>query len=249
MDDSSLLRYSRQILLPEMGIEGQERLINSHVLIIGLGGLGSPVAMYLAAAGVGKLTLVDDDEVDLSNLQRQIVHSTETIGQTKVGSAQHQLARLNPGCTVDIHARRLTEEDLPEMIQQVDLVLDCSDNFSTRFLLNRVCHAQQTPLVSAAAIRWEGQISVFTYQQDTACYQCLYSDNGAEDALNCSENGVIAPLVGVIGSLQALEAIKLLSHTGTILQSRLMLFDGLQHTWRSIKLNPDPACPICGTHT
>lgn len=244
MDDNALLRYSRQILLPEIGIEGQQKIQASQVLVIGLGGLGSPVAMYLAAAGVGRLILVDDDDVDLSNLQRQIVHTTDTIGQRKTSSAQQHLRRLNPDCTFETYNKRLTEAELKPIIQSIDAVVDCSDNFHTRFLLNRVCHAMQTPLISGAAIRWEGQLSVFTYQPNTACYRCLYDDAG-EEALNCSENGVIAPLVGVIGSMQALETIKLLSGVGEVAQSRLILLDGLQHTWRTIQLKPDPTCPVC----
>lgn len=249
MHDADLLRYSRQILLPEIGSEGQAQLANSRVLVIGLGGLGSPVSMYLAAAGIGRLVLVDDDAVDLSNLQRQIVHSTGNIGQAKVESARHRLIQLNPNCQIDTHAKRLDATELGRIMQDVDLVLDCSDNFTTRFLLNALCHANQAPLVSGAAIRWEGQISVFTYQPGTACYRCLYPDTGEDERLNCSENGVIAPLVGIIGSLQALEAIKVLADVGNSLQSRLILFDGLQHTWRSIQLNADPDCPVCGVAT
>ncbi len=246
MDDDILLRYSRQIMLPEMGIEGQQKLQHSKVLVIGLGGLGSPVALYLASAGVGQLELVDDDAVDLSNLQRQIAHSTGHIGQTKVSSAQQRLRRLNPLCDTITHARRLDESALERIIQRVDAVVDCCDNFTTRFQLNRICHAARTPLISGAAIRWEGQISVFTYQNDAACYRCLYEDEG-DEALNCSENGVIAPLVGIIGSLQALETLKVLAHVGDTLHNRLVLLDGLSHTWRSIQLSPDPACPVCGT--
>ena len=245
MDDPSLLRYSRQILLPEIGIEGQQGLLDAHALIIGLGGLGSPVAMYLAAAGVGRLTLVDDDLVDLSNLQRQIAHASSSIGRPKVDSAARLLADLNPQCEVEAIASRLDEAALREAIAQADLVLDCSDNFDTRFQINRLCHASKTPLVSGAAIRWDGQVSVFTYQPGEACYQCLYG-HGEDEAERCSENGVVAPLVGVIGSLQALEAIKLLSGAGEPLRNRLLVFDGLRQQWRTLSLAPDPGCPVCG---
>lgn len=247
MHDATLLRYSRQILLPEIGAEGQQRLINSRVLIIGLGGLGSPVAMYLAAAGIGELILADDDVVDLSNLQRQIVHLTGNIGQAKVLSAQQHLQQLNPDCQVTPYPKRLDAQALQQVVANVNLVVDCSDNFPTRFLLNQVCHTYQTPLVSGAAIRWEGQVSVFNYQPGTACYRCLYAEHGEEEQ-NCTGNGIIAPLVGVIGSLQALEAIKILAAAGATLQDRLLVFDALSHTWRSIQLRPDPNCPVCGKH-
>jgi len=245
MDDASLLRYSRQILLPEIGIEGQQRLAEASALVIGLGGLGSPVAMYLAAAGVGGLALVDDDQVDLSNLQRQVVHTTADIGRPKVESARDRLQQLNPECRVHVHAARLDESALRQAIGEADIVIDCCDNFETRFLVNRLCHASATPLVSGAAIRWEGQVAVFLYAQGDPCYHCLYG-GGEDQAERCSENGVISPLVGVIGSLQALEALKVLCGAGETLNSRLMIFDGLHAQWRSVKLRADPACPVCG---
>jgi len=246
MDDQALLRYSRQIMLPELGFEGQQRLCDSHALVIGLGGLGSPVALYLAAAGVGQLTLVDDDAVDLSNLQRQIIHTSDRIGQPKVTSAADMLRQLNPACQVEAVARRLGEDELMAHASKAQVVLDCSDNFATRFLLNRVCHTLGTPLVSGAAIRWEGQLSVFRYREGEACYRCLYPEDGSEDVA-CSDTGVVAPLVGVIGSLQAIEAIKLLSGVGELLCNRLLIIDTLRPQWRSIKLRPDPRCPVCGT--
>jgi len=246
MNDDELLRYSRQILLPEIGIEGQQRLRDAHALIIGLGGLGSPVALYLAAAGVGRLTLVDDDRVDLSNLQRQIVHDTGSIGQTKVASAAARLARINPDCQVTTLPQRLDEAALERQIAAADLVLDCSDNFATRFAVNRVAHSRRTPLVSGAAIRWEGQVAVFTWSEDEACYRCLYGEAGGEDQ-RCSENGVAAPLVGVIGSLQAIEAMKLLAGVGDPPRNRLLLIDTLHNQWRELRLRPDPACPVCGS--
>lgn len=246
MQDAELLRYSRQILLPEVGIEGQQQLLNAHALIIGIGGLGSPVSMYLAAAGLGRLTLVDDDRVDLSNLQRQIVHGSGDIGSPKVKSAQQHLHELNPDCRVDTLEQRLDEAGMRSAIEAADVVLDCCDNFATRFLVNRLCHAQGTPLVSGAAIRWDGQVAVFTYAQGEPCYHCLYG-GGEDEAERCSENGVIAPLVGIIGSLQALEAMKIVCGIGTPLRSRLMVYDALHAQWRELKLRADPQCPVCGT--
>ncbi|MET0090759.1 MAG: molybdopterin-synthase adenylyltransferase MoeB [Candidatus Thiodiazotropha sp.] len=245
MDDEQLLRYSRQIMLPSIGIEGQEKLLNARVLIVGLGGLGSPVALYLAAAGVGQLVLADFDRVDLTNLQRQIIHTTDRIGQLKVDSARDTLVELNPQVRVETLAERLDEELLDQIIQGVDLVIEGSDNFTTRFAVNRACHARGIPLVSGAAIRMEGQVSVFTGQPGSPCYQCLYPDEGAMDE-TCSANGVLAPLVGIIGSIQTTEAIKLLTGAGRTLEGRLLLLDALQMEWRTLKLKPDPACPVCG---
>jgi len=245
MDDDALLRYSRQIMLPEIGFEGQQRICDSHALVIGLGGLGSPVALYLGAAGVGHLTLVDDDQVDLSNLQRQIIHDTGSIGLPKVESAAQRLHHINPDCQVEALPQRLAEEGMARQINAADVVIDCSDNFATRFLVNRLCHAARTPLVSGAAIRWEGQLAVFRYDEGDACYRCLYSEDGEED-MRCSENGVAAPLVGVIGSLQAIEALKLLSGAGEPLHNQLLIVDTLHPQWRTLKLRPDPNCPVCG---
>ncbi|MBT3046234.1 MAG: molybdopterin-synthase adenylyltransferase MoeB [gamma proteobacterium symbiont of Ctena orbiculata] len=245
MNDDQLLRYSRQIMLPSIGIEGQERLLESRVIIVGLGGLGSPAAMYLAAAGVGTLVLVDFDQVDLTNLQRQIVHTTARIGELKVESARETLLALNPECRVETIPRQLDEDALLEQIEQADLVLDGTDNFATRFAINKACHQSGTPLVSGAAIRMEGQITVFTGEPGGPCYHCLYPDEGEMDE-TCSANGVLAPLVGVIGSLQAIEAIKQLTGAGKTLQSRLLLLDALEMEWRSLRLTPDPACPVCG---
>jgi adenylyltransferase/sulfurtransferase len=213
-------------------------------LIIGLGGLGSSAAIYLAAAGVGHLTLVDFDRVELANLQRQIIHTTGRIGSLKVESARDSLSALNPECHITCIAHRLESEELAALVADVDLVLDCSDNFATRFVLNRVCVEARTPLVSAAAIRMEGQISVFTGQPGDPCYSCLYGDGDELDE-SCSENGVLAPLVGVIGSLQATEAIKVLVGTGIPLVGRLLLFDALQMEWRSVTLKADPKCSVC----
>ncbi len=244
MNDEQLLRYSRQIMLPAIDIVGQERLLASSVLIVGLGGLGSSVAMYLAAAGVGRLTLVDFDRVELANLQRQIIHTTERIGSLKVDSARESLLSLNPECSIDTISHRLDGSELASQVEQADLVLDCSDNFTTRFALNEACIKACTPLVSGAAIRMEGQVSVFGGQPGDPCYRCLYRE-GEELDEGCTENGVLAPLVGVIGSLQAIEAIKLLVRIGRSLVGRLLLFDALHMDWRSVTLKADPECPVC----
>jgi adenylyltransferase/sulfurtransferase len=245
MDDDALLRYSRQIMLPELGIEGQQKLQQARALIIGLGGLGSPASMYLAAAGVGTLHLADGDRVDLSNLQRQVLHTTMRIGQDKTRSAQAGLSAINPATELILHDRRLQAEVLNAAVEAADVVLDCSDNFATRFALNRACRQSHTALVSGAAIRWDGQITVFDGQPGGPCYRCLYSEEGEEE-LSCSENGVVAPLVGIIGAMQALEAIKLLCGVGEGLGGRLLILDGLRLQWRELRLRPDPACPVCG---
>jgi len=244
MDDDTLLRYSRQIMLPELGVDGQQRLRAARGLIIGLGGLGSPAAMYLAAAGVGTLELADDDRVDLSNLQRQVLHTTDRIGLEKTRSAQLGLEALNPEPRLILHETRLQGAALHEAVNAADLVLDCSDNFATRFALNQVCHELQTALISGAAIRWDGQITVFDGRPGSPCYRCLYNEEGEEE-MRCSDNGVAAPLVGIIGAMQALEAIKLLCGVGESLGGRLLLLDALQMQWRELRLRPDPACPVC----
>ncbi|MEO5342340.1 MAG: molybdopterin-synthase adenylyltransferase MoeB [Gammaproteobacteria bacterium SHHR-1] len=246
MNDEQLLRYSRQILLPELDLAGQRRLLHSRVLILGLGGLGSPVALYLAAAGVGRLVLADPDRVELSNLQRQIAHGSADIGQTKVASAAAAIARLNPDCQTRSLGQRLDAEHLPALLAEVDLALDCSDNFATRFALNQACRRAGVPLVSGAAVRWEGQVAVFGGQPGDACYRCLYTEAG-EDEQTCSTTGVAAPLVGIIGSLQAMEALKLLGGCGESLSNRLLIYDGLRGDWRSLRLRPDPQCPCCGS--
>jgi molybdopterin/thiamine biosynthesis adenylyltransferase len=245
MDDPQLLRYSRQILLPQVDVAGQERLLASHVLIVGLGGLGSPVSMYLAAAGVGHLTLIDDDIVDLSNLQRQIVHTSDRIGETKTASAAHTLRALNPDIRVHTIAERLDEQALREVARDVDVIVDASDNFDTRFLLNRVSVAERKPLVSGAVIRFEGQVSVFDPRlPDSPCYRCLYGEAETIEE-RCSETGVLAPVAGIIGAVQATEAIKVLAEIGDTLTGRLLLLDGLNMEWRSMRLKRDPACPVC----
>jgi len=245
MDDQQLLRYSRHILLPQIDAAGQEKILSAKVLLVGLGGLGSPVAMYLAACGVGTLVLNDFDQVDVSNLQRQIIHHTTSIGLNKTTSAKNTLQGINPDCHIIELPERLQERELNQQIQRVDVVVDGSDNFLTRSLLNRLCHQNKTPLVSGAAIRFEGQLTVFHNEKDNdACYACLYPDEGDEDQ-SCGVNGVLSPLVGVIGSLQAIEVIKLITGMGETLRNRLMVFDGLTQDFRMVKYKKDPCCPVC----
>jgi len=246
MNDEQLLKYSRQIMLPQVDIEGQEAILASRVLIVGLGGLGCPVALYLAAAGVGELVLADFDEVDLSNLQRQIAHGRADIGSLKVDSAAASIAQINPEAKVVRLSQRLADDDLLREVASASLVLDCSDNFTTRQAINRACVATKTPLVSGAAIRMEGQVAVFdSRHDDSPCYHCLYSVESDEN-LSCSENGVLAPLVGVIGSVQALEALKVLADFGRPLRGRLLMLDAYSMDWRSLRLARDPECCVCG---
>lgn len=246
MDDQQLLRYSRQILLPQIDVDGQQRLLDSRVLIVGVGGLGSPVALYLAAAGVGELVLADPDQVDLTNLQRQIIHHSADIGRDKVASAAERLAAINPQVGCRQLPVALADDALLTAVGEVDLVLDCSDNFATRHAVNRACVQLGKPLVSGAAIRLEGQLSVFDPRRDDSpCYQCLYGD-GDEQALSCSEAGVVGPLVGLVGSLQALEALKLLVGFGEPLVGRLLLIDALDGRFRELRVRRDPGCACCG---
>jgi adenylyltransferase/sulfurtransferase len=248
MEDEQLLRYSRQIMLPQVDAAGQMRLLESTVLIVGLGGLGAPVAMYLAAAGVGHLVLVDDDEVDLSNLQRQIIHTTADVGRPKVDSARDALLALNPDLTITTVAARLEGALLREWVDQADVVVDACDNFATRFAVNEACFASATPLVSGAAIRFEGQVAVFDPRDDASpCYRCLYRDQG-ELAETCTQSGVFTPVVGIIGSLQATEALKLLLGVGETLTGRLLLLDAETMQTRTIRLPRDPKCPVCNRH-
>ena len=243
--DEQLLRYSRQIMLPAFDIAGQSRLATSRVLVLGVGGLGSPIALYLAAAGVGTLHLVDFDEVDLSNLQRQIAHTMSTVGNKKVDSAKKAIAQLNPDIEVVAEAQRLEGVALLDAVSQADVVIDATDNFTSRFAINAACVSSMTPLVSGAAIRMEGQVSVFDARLgDSPCYQCLYSDI-SDEQLTCSEAGVMAPLVGIIGSVQAMEAVKLISSTGRPLIGRLMILDAMTMEWRTMKLKKDPECRAC----
>jgi len=246
MNDDQLLRYSRQIMLPQVDALGQQKLLDSTVLIVGMGGLGSPIAMYLAAAGVGHLILADFDKVDLSNLQRQIIHGTDDIGKPKVDSAFESLQQINPEITITRFKQPLDDENLNDLVPQVDLVIDGCDNFATRFAVHRTCVKHRKPLVSGAAIRFEGQISVFPNNgEDFPCYQCLYKKDEGEEEQTCSENGVLAPVVGLIGSIQAIEAIKVLLNIGDTLQGKLMVIDSMTMDIRTIKLKKDPACPAC----
>lgn len=246
MNDDQLLRYSRQIMLPQLDFIGQQTLLDSHALIIGLGGLGSPVAMYLAAAGVGTLTLVDFDKVDLSNLQRQIAHQSASIGIPKVDSAAQTLKQLNPEAEIRTINQKLEGEDLLQAVRSADIVIDASDNFSTRFAINEACAIESTPLVSGAAVRMEGQVVVFPHQgTDQACYNCLYSAAHGDEIGTCSENGVLSPVVGIIGSIQATEAIKYLAGIGRTLNGRLLVLDASTMEFREIRLKQDPHCPVC----
>jgi len=247
VNDAELLRYSRQIMLPDFDIDGQERLRASRVLVLGLGGLGSPVALYLAAAGVGELWLADGDSVDLSNLQRQIAHGENDVGRLKVASATDAVRALNSNVRVNGITEKLAGELLADAVAAVDLVVDCSDNFGTRFALNAACWQHRKPLVSGAAIRGEGQLLVIDPRRDDSpCYRCLYDDTLDDAQLTCSESGVLAPLVGVIGSLQALEAMKILARFGTPAVGKLQLFDAKTLEWRSLTLRRDADCPVCG---
>jgi adenylyltransferase/sulfurtransferase len=249
LTDDELLRYSRQILLPQIDVAGQLKLKQSRVLIIGLGGLGSPVALYLAAAGIGELHLADFDTVDLTNLQRQIIHDSTQVGVTKVDSAMTRLAAINAQIRLVPHRAALDEDSLAAALAGVDLVLDCSDNFTTREAVNAACVAAGKPLVSGAAIRLEGQLAVFDPREAASpCYHCLYG-HGSEAELTCSEAGVVGPLVGLVGSLQALEALKLLVGFGEPLVGRLLLIDALGSRFRELRVKRDPECSVCGART
>ncbi|WP_019557002.1 HesA/MoeB/ThiF family protein [Thiomicrorhabdus arctica] len=245
LNDAELSRYSRQILLPEIDYTGQLKLAQSHAVIFGLGGLGSPVSLYLAAAGVGHLTLVDFDDVDDSNLQRQIVHREANIGQAKVASAQSNLKALNHHIKIDTLSRKLKASDVLELIQTADVVLDCTDNFDARFALNQACFKAKKPLVSGAAIRWEGQLSTYDFRQENSpCYQCLYPENNGQE-LTCSQSGILSPVVGMVGSMQAIEAVKALLDLPT-LTGKLMIMDAYTMMIRTLNLKKDPACKQCG---
>ncbi len=245
MNDKELLRYSRHIMLPQMDVAGQEALLGATVLIIGLGGLGSPAAMYLASSGVGHLVLADDDKVDLSNLQRQIAHTTENIGMSKTRSAAMALEKLNDTIKVTVMDQRLEGRDLEEAVSAADVILDCTDNFTTRFAINAAAVKHKVPLVSGAAIRLEGQVSVFDARDsESPCYQCLYQE-GDDMQLSCSESGVMAPLVGIIGTLQAMEAIKVITGIGQTLTGRLLFLDAQTMQFREMKLKKNPGCPAC----
>ena len=247
MNDDQLLRYSRHILLNEFGIEGQERLRAAHALVIGAGGLGCPAALYLAASGIARLTLADPDRVDLTNLQRQILYRTESVGALKVEAARDMLAAFNPDVEVEPLAQRLAGEVLERQVARADVVLDCSDNFATRHAVNRACVRHAKPLVSGAAIRFDGQVAVFDLRtSDAPCYACLFPEGGETDELVCAVMGVFAPLTGMIGAQQAAEAIKLLVGAGESLSGRLLLLDAKRAEWRTVGVKKDPDCPVCG---
>ncbi len=247
MNDDQLLRYSRHILLPEIGVEGQQKLLASHALVIGAGGLGSPAALYLASAGVGTITLADADAVDLTNLQRQILHTTASIGRPKALSGRDALIRLNPEVRVTALEARVAGAALEQLAAQVDVVLDCSDNFTTRHATNRACVLHHKPLVSGAGVRFDGQISVFDLRRDESpCYACLFAEDAQAEEERCAVLGVFAPLTGIVGTMQAAEALKLLTGTGETLCGRLLMLDALRMEWRSIRLRRDPLCRVCG---
>lgn len=246
MDDPQLLRYARHILLDEIGIEGQERLLGARVLVVGAGGLGSPVAAYLAASGVGRIVLADDDVVELGNLQRQLLHTTARVGWPKARSGRHMLADLNPEVQVEAVEQRLQGDALSRAVSGVDLVLDCCDNFATRHAVNRACAQHRKPLVSGAAIRFSGQVAVFDLRHDDSpCYHCLFPEDDPVQEANCATTGVLAPLVGVVGSMQAIEAIKLLAGVGEPGTGRLLCFDALSAQWHDVRFERDPDCAVC----
>ncbi len=247
MEDNQLLRYSRHILLNEIGIEGQERILNARALIIGAGGLGSPAALYLGSAGVGHITLVDDDEVDVTNLQRQIAHTVARLGQPKTMSAQTAIHAINPEVQVTAVTARAQGDLLNSLVAQNDIVLDCSDNYTTRHAINAACVRHGKPLVSGAAIRFDGQISVFDARQaHSPCYACMFPPDESFEETRCATMGVLAPLVGIIGAMQAAEALKLISGAGHTLIGRLLMLDGLNMEWNEIRVARDVACPVCG---
>jgi len=246
MKDEQLLRFSRQIMLPTMDVAGQQELVDATVLIVGMGGLGCPAAMYLSAAGVGHLVIADDDTVEITNLQRQIAHEQSNLGESKVSSAEATLKGLNPDVRITQIKNRLEGDLLEQVVVSADVVVDASDNFNTRFAVNQSCLKNKKPLVSGAAIRMEGQVAVFDSENpESPCYQCLYSECDDDDA-SCSQNGVMAPLVGIIGSVQAMETIKLITGIGNSLVGRLLLLDAATMQWREMKLPRDPSCPACG---
>ena len=246
MNDEQLLRFSRQIMLPTMDVAGQQELVDATVLIVGMGGLGCPAAMYLSAAGVGHLIIADDDTVEITNLQRQIAHEQSNLGESKVSSAEATLKGLNPDVRITQIKNRLEGDLLEQAVVSADVVVDASDNFNTRFAVNQSCLKNKKPLVSGAAIRMEGQVAVFDSENpESPCYQCLYSECDDDDA-SCSQNGVMAPLVGIIGSVQAMETIKLITGIGNSLVGRLLLLDAATMQWREMKLPRDPSCPACG---
>jgi adenylyltransferase/sulfurtransferase len=246
MTDDDLLRYSRHLLLEDIGIEGQARIAAAHALVIGAGGLGSPVALFLGSAGVGRITLVDGDKVDLTNLQRQVLYTTASVGKQKTEEAKKALASLNPEVDVQVVSRKLQQDELEKLVPQASVVLDCSDNFATRHAVNRACVRHRKPLVSGAAIRFDAQLMVFDLRRpDAPCYACLFPEDGEVEEVQCSTMGVFAPLTGVIGALQAMEAIKLVAGVGESSAARIQVFDAKSAEWRSVKVPKDSACAVC----
>lgn len=247
MNDDQLLRYSRHILVDELGIEAQQRFLDAHAIVVGAGGLGSPAAMYLAASGVGRLTLVDDDTVDLTNLQRQILHATTSIGRKKVESGRETLARINPDVQVETVAARVDAAWLDATVPTATVVLDCTDNFATRHAINRACVAHGVPLVSGAALRFDGQISTFDFRDPASpCYACVFPEDQPFEEVACSTMGVFAPTVGIIGTMQAAEALRVIAKIGTPLVGRLMMLDSLNMEWNTMRMARQPDCPVCG---
>jgi molybdopterin/thiamine biosynthesis adenylyltransferase len=247
MTDDQLLRYSRHILLDEVGVEGQERFLGSHALVVGAGGLGSPVALYLGTAGVGRITIIDHDAVDLTNLQRQIAHNLERVGRPKAESAREAIAAINPDVFVRPLVMKADAQALDELVPQVDVVIDCCDNFTTRHAINRACVVHRKPLVSGAAIRMDGQVSVFDARRaDSPCYACVFPPDQEFEETRCATMGVFAPLVGIIGAMQASEALRLLAGVGTSLAGRLQMLDGRSMEWTEMRVKRDPSCPVCG---
>ena len=247
MDDAQLLRYSRHILLSELGVDAQQRFAASHALVVGIGGLGNPVTQFLGAAGVGTLTLIDADRVDLTNLQRQILFDTGAVGRSKVEAAQARIAAVNPEVSIVTVSTRDGTGELSPLVASADVVVDCSDNFATRHAVNRACVAGRKPLVSGAAIRFDGQIAVFDARDPhNPCYHCLFGEGDEFEETRCATMGVFAPLVGIIGATQAAEALKLLAPAGRSLAGRLLLLDALEMQWREVRVLKDPACPVCG---
>ena len=247
MNDDQLLRYSRHILLDEVGIEGQQRLIDAHVLVVGAGGLGSPVALYLAASGVGHITLADHDVVDLTNLQRQIAHSTERVGQPKVASAAQAMHALNPDVRVSALPHKLDATQLDALVPTVQVVVDCCDNFATRQAVNAACVKHQVPLVSGAAVRLDGQLAVYDARDaQSPCYACIFPPDEAPEEVRCATMGVLAPLVGIVGTMQAMETVKLITGMGSDLVGKLQMLDGRHLEWNTLRLQRNPQCPVCG---
>ncbi len=246
MDDAELLRYSRHILLPELGIEAQQKFAAARALVVGAGGLGAPVAQFLAAAGIGTITLADPDTVDLTNLQRQILYATADVGHRKVDAARARLASINPRIRIEAIAARLGADDLAPLVAGANVVVDCCDNFATRHAVNRACVAARTPLVSGAAIRFDGQVAVFDARDPASpCYHCLFGEGEDLEETRCAIMGVFAPLVGIVGATQAAEALKLVASVGETLAGRLLLLDALAMHWREVRIARDPECPVC----